>query len=172
MSIAIEPPLLGNPQFTLAVDETLGGAAAVLAVDTVDPGLNAIPSSAAFARLETTTQGSGPGDGYASQALSIPASATWQNVPLFARWYITDPGAAGGFSVSPLIQFTPFGPVTQGNACAYDLNGDGTSNVRDMIVLIDQFGPCAQCSGDLNQDQIVDQTDMYILCTSWLNGCP
>ena len=36
--IAIEPPLAGNPNFTVGLSDALGGAQAVLVIDDVDPG--------------------------------------------------------------------------------------------------------------------------------------
>src|SRR5438876_199371 len=47
--IAIEPPLAGNPSFTVGVSNALGGAQAVLVIDSNDPGTGpAIPVTASF----------------------------------------------------------------------------------------------------------------------------
>jgi len=42
---SIEPPVLGNPRLTFAVQGGLGGAAAVLVVDTKVPPTNRIPAA-------------------------------------------------------------------------------------------------------------------------------
>jgi hypothetical protein len=45
--------------------------------------------------------------------LALPASASIIGVPLFGRWYVEDPGAAGGVAVSQLIRFTIFGDAIE-----------------------------------------------------------
>ena len=47
--IAIEPPLVGNPSFTVCVTDALGGTQAVLVIDSSDPGVGStIPASGSF----------------------------------------------------------------------------------------------------------------------------
>ena len=47
--VANEPPLMGNPGFTVAVANALGGAQAVLVIDNSDPGSGAVvPHAASF----------------------------------------------------------------------------------------------------------------------------
>ena len=49
---AIEPPFAGNPSFTVAVSNALGGAQAALIIDSNDPGVGpAIPVTASFAHI-------------------------------------------------------------------------------------------------------------------------
>jgi cytochrome c peroxidase len=104
---AIEPPIVGNPAFTVAVSNALGGAQAVLVINSSDPGAGpAIPQSGSLARLSIQLSGSGAGNGSGSLSLPIP------NAPgstFFGRWYVTDSSAVGGVSVSPTITFTIFG---------------------------------------------------------------
>jgi subtilisin family serine protease len=53
-----------------------------------------------------------------------------------------------------------------------DLNGDGVVNVADMLLMFDQWGPCADCSpsqcpADLNGDCSVGISDLLILFDNW-----
>ncbi len=107
---AISPPLAGNPNFTVSVSSSLGNAEAVLVIDSSDPGAGLIiPTTGSLARITTTTQNTGAGNGWASVSLPLPDNIWVTSRTFFGRWYITDPSALRGFSVSPAIQFTVFG---------------------------------------------------------------
>jgi hypothetical protein len=54
-----------------------------------------------------------------------------------------------------------------GPACPTDLNGDGSTDVTDVLTLIGQWGACAGCSGDLNSDGVVDVSDLLELIAGW-----
>src|ERR1051326_7677723 len=107
---AVEPPLAGNPNFTVGVSNALGGAQAVLVIDRNDPGVGpAIPASAAFARVTLQLSGSGAGQGYGSASLLIPANSALIGTTFFGRWFVRDANAAGGVAVTPAFKFTIFG---------------------------------------------------------------
>jgi cytochrome c peroxidase len=112
--VAVEPPLLGNPRFTVGVYDTLGGAPATLVVDRNDPGAGpSIPDAGSFARVVVSTSGTGA-NGFASATLAIPNESALRGATLFGRWYVEDPAAAGGVAVTPAFRFTIFGPFTAG----------------------------------------------------------
>ena len=124
--IAIEPPILGNPQFTIAVKDAAAQAGAVLVVDSADPGIGAsIPVTGDFGRFTTSTQGAGS-DGYASVVMSIPNNPALVSRTFFARWYVNDAAASNGFSVSRLISFKIFGGVLRS---PFDFDGDGKTDL-------------------------------------------
>ncbi|MBP7375283.1 MAG: VCBS repeat-containing protein [Pyrinomonadaceae bacterium] len=127
-AIALEPPVLGNPRFTVSVSQTVGGSSAVLVIDAADPGVGtSIPASGSFARVETTLSGSGGENGYGSAVLSIPNDPSIVGRSFYGRWYVTDAGAANGFSVSRLITFTIFG--NGGGRAPFDFDGDGKTEI-------------------------------------------
>lgn len=127
---AIEPPLVGNPSFTLGVSTALGNASAVLVINNSDPGVGStIPASGSFARIQTTLQGSGAGNGFGSVTLQIPNNQALVGQTFYGRWYVTDASAANGFSVSQLVQFTVFGTASANNDARVDFDGDGKTDV-------------------------------------------
>ncbi len=124
---AIEPPIVGNPSFTVAVSNAAGNAQAVLVVDSTDPGVgNFIPSSGSFARVAVDISNSG----FGSISLPIPHNAALIGQTLYGRWYVPDAGAANGFSVSQAFRFTIFGDSsTAANKTFSDFDGDGKADL-------------------------------------------
>lgn len=119
--VAFEPPITGNPDFTLGVSGGLGGASAVLVVDDIDPASGGgIPASGSLARLSTTLAGAGAGGGSGSLTFAIPLDPALQGRTFFARWFISDPGASGGVAISPLVEFQVFGARAAGVLAAGD----------------------------------------------------
>jgi cytochrome c peroxidase len=110
---ANEPPLAGNPGFAVGVSNALGGATAVLVIDSNDPGTGpAIPATASFARVSVQLSGTGAGQGFGSVSLLIPANPALIGSTFFGRWYVQDPSGAGGVAVTPALKFTVFGDAT------------------------------------------------------------
>lgn len=129
---AISPPITGNPNFTLSVSGALGNAAAVLVVDAADPGAGAaIPATGSFARVAVNTANTGSGNGWVSVNVPIPEDGNLIGKTFYARWYITDPSAANGFSVTQAAKFTVFGTAAPLSAKAKfdDFDGDGKTDI-------------------------------------------
>lgn len=129
LAMAIEPPLVGNPSFTVAVSGALGNAPTVLVVSDTDPGATSVPASGSFARVELVTQGTGAGNGFASVSLAIPNNADLVGRSFFGRWYVTDPAASGGVAVSQVFRFTVFGEATSVTRGYIDFDGDSKTDV-------------------------------------------
>lgn len=123
--VAIEPPIAGNPSFTVGVYNALGGAQAILVVDTNEPSASAaIPSTASFARVPLQLSGDGSGKGFGSVSLAIPNNdPTLIGATLYGRWYIFDQSASGGVSVTPAFKITIFGAATAAPAAAGKITG-------------------------------------------------
>jgi cytochrome c peroxidase len=127
---AIEPPLVGNPNFTVGVSNALGGATAVLVINSTDPGTGAIPPSGSFARVTVQLSGSGSGNGYGSVSLPIPDNPALVNQTFFGRWYVADASGANGTAISPAFRFTVFGEATVASRAKHaDFDGDGKTDV-------------------------------------------
>lgn len=109
---AIEPPLAGNNNFTVGLFGALGATAAVLVIDSADPGAGpTVPETASFARIEVPVSGVGPGDGFASVSLTISDGPGIVGATFFGRWYVADPSAPDNIAVTPAFRFTVFGPA-------------------------------------------------------------
>ncbi|MFN2576990.1 MAG: cytochrome c peroxidase [Pyrinomonadaceae bacterium] len=132
---AIEPPLVGNPGFTVGVSNALGGAQAVLVIDSTDPGAGpAIPATASFARISLTLSGSGAGQGFGSASLLVPANSALVGSTFFGRWFVKDANAVGGVSVSPAFKFTVFGDTSSITTNAIDdANTFVVQHYRDFL---------------------------------------
>ncbi len=141
---AISPPLVGNSQFVVSVSGTLGNSTATLVVDSVDPGVGpSVPASGDLARVTTTTQNSGAGNGWASVAIEIPDSIAVVGRTFFARWHVSDPEAASGFSVTPAVEFTIFGNTSEATGVSIGgrvLSSDGLGVRNATVVMTDSAG--------------------------------
>lgn len=108
--VAYEPPITGNPAFTVAVTGGASGAAAVFVADDADPAASpGIPPSGSLARVATTLAAAGAGAGSGSVTFAIPADPALEGRTFLARWFVTDPAASGGVAISPLVTFRVFG---------------------------------------------------------------
>ncbi len=130
--VGLEPPLLGNPGFTVAVYDALGGAPALLVIDEADPGL-VPPSSGELAFEAITLGGAGAGGGFGSATVMLPATPSWHGRRWFGRWYVTDPSAAGGFAVSPLLRFRTFLAGTGGEIFSDGFESGDTTSWSNVV---------------------------------------
>jgi len=110
---ANEPPLVGNQNFTVGISNALGGAQAVLVIDSNDPGSgSSIPATGSLTRVTIQLSGSGAGQGWGSASITIPNTQAIVGATFFGRWYVSDPGASGGVAVSPAFRMTVFGEAS------------------------------------------------------------
>lgn len=135
--VAVEPPLLGNPRFTVGVFDAKG-THATLVIDTADPGaVLQPPVEASFARVTVPLTASGNDTGYASVGLTIPNNPALLGTTLYGRWYSTDSANAGAaVAVSPAFKFTVFGtvqnlapPVASVSAASYALGSVAAESI-------------------------------------------
>ncbi len=61
--------------------------------------------------------------------------------------------------------------VPAGAPCPADLNNDGVVNVSDLLILLGDWGSCPGCDSDLNNDGVVNVSDLLILLGDW-GSCP
>jgi hypothetical protein len=124
--VALEPPLIGNPSFTVGVWNGLGGASATLVIDDQDPGL-ALPTSGAFFFGVTSLQGVGAGLGFGSVSVTIPDDASLNGREWFGRWYVDDSGGGFPVAVSKVFRFKTFGVQQQTDIFADGFESGDTS---------------------------------------------
>ncbi|HSS21649.1 MAG TPA: cytochrome c peroxidase [Pyrinomonadaceae bacterium] len=130
---ALEPPILGNSSFGIGVSKGLGGAQAVLVINSTDPGAGpSIPATGSFARVSLSLAGAGAGQGVASVSVAIPNDVSLLGTTNFGRWYISDPSAPGGVAVTPAFRMTIFGDGSIANAID-DTAFFVTQNYKDFL---------------------------------------
>lgn len=56
--------------------------------------------------------------------------------------------------------------------CPYDLNGSGSHDTGDLLVLLGQFGCTSDCSGDIDNDDAVGTSDLLTLLAVFGTPCP
>jgi hypothetical protein len=60
----------------------------------------------------------------------------------------------------------------QGIPCPWDLDGNGTVGVSDLLLLLMNFGPCGdECDADFNEDGVVSAADLLELLANF-GPCP
>ena len=51
--------------------------------------------------------------------------------------------------------------------CPTDVNGDGSTNVTDILSMIADWGACSGCDTDVNNDGNVNVTDLLQAIAAW-----
>ena len=106
-AVALEPPRIGNPSFTVGVVEALGGAPAWLAFDarisSGGPGAVRLGPDAFLLEVPALA-GEGPGAGWGSVSLAIPDDPALVGRTIEAQWWVRDPAAAGGIALSERVR--------------------------------------------------------------------
>lgn len=113
---------------------------------------------------------------------SMPEGATWGDLMADVsqvRYFYGDPELFFIFQQWELgmdnARITVAGDDDDGEEIPGDLNDDGVVNVADLLILINNFGPCADCEdcpADLNDDCTVNVGDLLIVINSWTGGGP
>ena len=114
--VALEPPRLGNPDFTLAVQHARGGASALLVVGTT-PDITGTFRRGAWLHVSLTSshritahviEGVGAGEGFGSSVRRLPTSPLLAGTAFYAQWLVPDAGAPAGLAASEAVRFELF----------------------------------------------------------------
>jgi hypothetical protein len=82
---------------------------------------------------------------------------------------------AGGINAGSAYVFEclEFGPIVP--PCLADIapqpNGDGFVNVADLLMVINNWGPCPSCPADINGDGVTNVADLLAIINNW-GLCP
>jgi len=60
-----------------------------------------------------------------------------------------------------------FACLSEPTSCPADLDGSGSVDSSDLLILFSQWGACSGCSGDLDGDGVVDSVDLLTLLGQW-----
>ena len=115
--IGIEPPVAGNPSFTLALADGLGGAPALLLLDVLPDTsgrvLLGVPMQVAgtgaiqFVPLGQLRD-AGAGEGHWSLGIPLPADPALNGVSLYFQGVVADSGASQGLAATAGLRVTFF----------------------------------------------------------------
>lgn len=109
---ALEPPLIGNRNFTVTLSNVAVGAQATLVVSRSDPGTGANIPSGDFANLGGIAVGvDGFANGYLSTQVDLSNDPDIAGQSLFGRYYVADASAPNGLAISQAFQITVFGEL-------------------------------------------------------------
>ncbi|MDA8019408.1 MAG: hypothetical protein MPN21_18355 [Thermoanaerobaculia bacterium] len=105
---ALEPPLLGNPNFTVGVYRADGSTEGLLVIDDEDPGTDLLPTAGSLAHETVFLSPDGVGTRHASVAISLPSAPGLEGKAYFGRWYVVSPGSNIPEAVSKPFAFKLF----------------------------------------------------------------
>ena len=111
----LSPPLVGNPNFTVSVSNALGNAPATLIIAGVAPGNTPGPVRVELKRLTVNTANTGAGNGWSSRSFTFTLPRKLRGTTFYARWYVQDPSAPGGYAVSQIAVINAFSTSASGS---------------------------------------------------------
>jgi hypothetical protein len=112
------------------------------------------------------TYGAGTALGHRFASLSIEAG---QGVEILSNFQWFD--GADVENQNRNVSWNNFGLGGGGNDCPTDINGNGSTDVSDILEMIGQWGSCSGCSGDLDGNGSVDVSDLLQVIGAW-GPCP
>ncbi|MCA9310457.1 MAG: hypothetical protein KDA21_04575, partial [Phycisphaerales bacterium] len=169
--VALEAPRRGNDNMTVGVFSGLGGASAVLVLDTDIAPRGTIPAQPVLMH-SVNLDGAIAGDGFASISLIIPDLPTWTGQTLMGRWYISDPGALGGLASSAAFTVTIFEDCGE-PGCPGDVDDDRVVGFNDLNIILEswQHTVAPGADGDTDLNGTVNFGDLNTILTNWGSNC-
>ncbi|MDX2116738.1 MAG: cytochrome c peroxidase [Planctomycetota bacterium] len=170
VTVVDAPAFVGNLEFRIGLDGALGGATARLGLSSAAPVNGVITPTRWFA--PQITKGTGNGGGYATQQWPLAFGEVNANQVLYAQWFITDPGAAGGQAASQVQRIVFFcGRAGCPQQCGVaDFNADGFVDFSDFDDFVAAFENGVE-GADVNADGFLDFTDFDDFVAAFEQGC-
>ena len=56
-------------------------------------------------------------------------------------------------------------------ACPEDIDGSGSVDLGDLLIVLATWGPCEDCPGDLDGNGVVELDDLLAVLSAW-GPCP
>lgn len=173
--IAQAPPMIGNMQYRLGLNNSLGGASAVLALSSNPPVAGRITPQSVLPGV--VASGTGAGGGTATVHWALTPGAIEPGQVLFAQWIVSDPGAVGGQAWSSVARIPFFcGSAGCPLTCNPDVNGDGASNGIDVECQEFAVGGDMSCyvlpDPDFNGDMALNGLDVEAVESAIGGTCP
>jgi cytochrome c peroxidase len=167
--IANSPPMVGNLDFRIGLDGARPGAEARLGISSVAPINGQIVPEQFVTTI--TTRGTANGQGHGTYHWPLSPNIVSNGQVIFAQWFITDSGAAGGTSLSQVARIPVFcGSSGCPSVCPADVNNDGGVDGEDVSAFFDHW-VTGSALGDFNQDGGTDGSDVGDFFRVWEGGC-
>jgi cytochrome c peroxidase len=167
--IAATPPFIGNRAFTVGLFNALGDTTARLGVSATPPVNGRITPDRVLDPVHVA--GAGIGAGYATAHWSLADGSVSPGQTLFAQWIVTDPGAVGGESRSPVVRITFFCPTGGCTpVCRADVDGDRSVNVADFITFLNAYS-AQDPRSDIDGDGRTSVQDFLAFLNLYAGGC-
>ena len=110
----LSPPIVGNPNFTVSMSNALGNAPATLIIAGVQPGNTPGPVRNEMKRVTVNTANTGAGNGWSSLSFTFTLPRKLRGMTFYARWYVQDASAPGGYAVSQIAVINAFSTSASG----------------------------------------------------------
>lgn len=167
-----DPALVGNRDFRVGLNGALGGTIARLGISFNPPVAGRITPDRFFDPMTTQGTAGAGGAGFATQHWPLFPSEVTAGQVLFVQWFISDPAAAGGQSLSQVARLTFFcgsGGCPQSCGPA-DFNGDGVTDFFDYDGFVGAF-EIGHSSADFDGDGTIDFFDYDAFVKTFEIGC-
>ncbi len=167
--IAVDPPMLGNAQFRVAIDQAAAGANARLLISPTGP-INGILTPTEVMPTRTIV-------GLAGQTGVATLHLPLVNVPyasgqtVFMQWQVDDSAALGGQAYSTVASVRFFcGSMGCPSSCRADFNTDNAVATTDLFAFLNAwFALDPRCDVDLSDS--IDVGDVFGFLNLWFAGC-
>jgi cytochrome c peroxidase len=161
--IAQAPPMIGNLDYRIGLDGSLGGSSAVLAFSSQPPVNGHITPQ--FVLGPVFSSGIGAGLGTATLHWPLTSTTVAPGQVLFAQWIVSDPGGAGGQAWSVVARIPFFcGSYGCPPPCDPDVNCDGSADGFDIAAIeravAGDSSDFCRLDADFNRDGSVDGFDV------------
>jgi len=146
------PPMVGNLDYRVGLDGALGGASAVLGISTVPPVAGRITPERFVGQVFVSGLGTNQGPQTLKWPL-LPGQVTAGEV-VFAQWFVTDAGAAGGQALSAVARIPVF-CGSSGCPCSsadFDRDGDTGTDLDIEAFFSCLGGNCCPLCGSADFD--------------------
>ncbi|MBS0198203.1 MAG: hypothetical protein JSR77_15730 [Planctomycetes bacterium] len=172
--IAQAPPMIGNLNFRIGLDGAVTGASARLGISFTPPvngRITPVRFLDAVIAEPATVGATGAGQGIATSHWPILDGDFTNGQVVFAQWFVTDAGAAGGEATSPVARIPFFcGSYGCQPSCPADTNRDGGVDGDDVQTFFTNWA-MGDAAGDFNADGGIDGSDVQVFFSLWEQGC-
>jgi len=169
------PSMIGNMNYRVGLDASLGGSSAMLALSSNPPVNGRITPQTLLGPVASS--GTGAGTGTATLHWPLTPGTVSPGQVLYAQWIVTDPGAPSSQALSNVARIPFFcGSYGCPPACNPDVNGDGASNGFDVMCQELAVGGDFSCyvlpDADFNGDGAVNGLDVLAVEEAVGGQCP